>query len=625
MTLGTQVASLFGVLALDDSDFQRGLKDADKGMSSLSDNVKDFGGKLQSIGGQMTAFGAPFLGIAALGQHAFDEIDDAVDQLGAVLKSTGGAAGVTEVGAKRLATELQNLSGITRAQILTGENMLLTFTNIGGQVFPRATKAALDLSVAMKQDMKSSAIQLGKALNNPIEGITALTRVGVTFTDSQKEMIETMVKAGDIAGAQGIILTEIEKEFGGSAAAAADPIDHLGTLLNDLAIDIGVSLQPVLEAVIPIISDVVKGISMFLTTMTDNGDNTVGIILAIGAGLAILGPVLAIVGTGLTAIGGLLAVVFSPIGLIIGAIVALFVAIQSNFLGIRDFLQPVIDSISNFFAHFSDNVKLYGSLFQLYFDYYITSNLRKIWEVVGPALGKLMAWFVSDGLPAIQQAALFLWNNVLTPVVNFIAGIWDFVKANLGLFAEWFTTGGLQRVAEGLNKFKTNAIDPFIKAVLFIWDQAKPGLELLKAGFEAAFNWIKNNVIQPVITLVNGILNQLNLISGNSNIQGSVVGSELGNALGIGANSAAITSVGGFGGSVNSPNVTSSGGFGGVVPIPAGTPGGVSPIPIQGARSMSGPTDNSMSIGEIHIHANSEAEGQSGMRGALSAARAKGY
>ena len=81
---------------------------------------------------------------------------------------------------------------------------------------------SVDLAQAMGGAPKDAAIQLGKALNDPIKGISALTRIGVTFTDEQKAQIKTMQEAGDMAGAQGVILAELNKEFGGSAQAAAD-------------------------------------------------------------------------------------------------------------------------------------------------------------------------------------------------------------------------------------------------------------------------------------------------------------------------------------------------------------------------------------------------------------------
>jgi hypothetical protein len=78
-------------------------------------------------------------------------------------------------------------------------------------------------------DLKGSAVQLGKALNDPIAGVGALSRVGVTFTETQKDMIKTMVEAGNVAGAQTLILDELGKEFGGSAKALADPVTQLAT------------------------------------------------------------------------------------------------------------------------------------------------------------------------------------------------------------------------------------------------------------------------------------------------------------------------------------------------------------------------------------------------------------
>ena len=171
-------------------------------------------------------------------------------QLEQVIKSTGGAAGVSAEMANDLATSLQDVTRFEDDAIVSGENMLLTFTNIGKDVFPAATETMLDMSQALGQDMQASAVQLGKALNDPIAGISALSRVGVTFTDSQKEMIESMVKAGDTAGAQKLILQELQREFGGSARAAgetfAGKLDILQNKLGGIKDTIGTALLPVL-------------------------------------------------------------------------------------------------------------------------------------------------------------------------------------------------------------------------------------------------------------------------------------------------------------------------------------------------------------------------------------------
>jgi hypothetical protein len=106
-------------------------------------------------------------------------------------------------------------------------------TNIGKDVFPAATETVLDMSQALGQDLKTSSVQLGKALNDPIKGITALSRVGVSFTDEQKDMIRTMVEAGDVAGAQAVILGELQKEFGGAARAAGETFAGQLTILQN--------------------------------------------------------------------------------------------------------------------------------------------------------------------------------------------------------------------------------------------------------------------------------------------------------------------------------------------------------------------------------------------------------
>lgn len=159
-------------------------------------------------------------------------------QLNAVIESTGGVAGITADAAKDLASSLQGVTTFGDEAIIAGQNLLLTFTNIGADVFPQATETMLDMSVALGQDLKNSAVQLGKALQDPILGVTALRRVGVNFTEEQQEMIRVMVETGRVTEAQRFILAELSTEFGGSARAAADTytgaMQQLKNVLGDL-------------------------------------------------------------------------------------------------------------------------------------------------------------------------------------------------------------------------------------------------------------------------------------------------------------------------------------------------------------------------------------------------------
>jgi len=161
-------------------------------------------------------------------------------KLGATLKSTGFAAGFTVSQLKKQAAELQKTTGVGDEVILSMQGILATFKNIKGDQFTETTAAVLDMGAAMGKagkgsaDVESAVIQIGKALNDPIANLGALGRVGIQFNDQQTEQIKTMAKAGDMAGAQAIILAELKTEFGGTAEAVNKSQHGLKNLKNAL-------------------------------------------------------------------------------------------------------------------------------------------------------------------------------------------------------------------------------------------------------------------------------------------------------------------------------------------------------------------------------------------------------
>lgn len=162
----------------------------------------------------------------------------ATAQLNAALKSTNGIAGQSADALTEHASALQKVTVFGDDAIISAQSLLLTFTKIQGDVFPRATEAVLDVAQAMGTDLKSAAIQVGKALNDPILGVTALARSGIQFTDAQKAMIAQLVETNRLTEAQSIILQELQTQFGGSARAARDTLGGalkaLGNNFGDL-------------------------------------------------------------------------------------------------------------------------------------------------------------------------------------------------------------------------------------------------------------------------------------------------------------------------------------------------------------------------------------------------------
>lgn len=236
-------------------------KSASRTARSVESNTSKLGNTLKSVGktaavGLGVGLAAATAGLVAFGKSAVDEAREAQKigaQTEAVIKSTGSAANVTAKQVGDLANAISLKSGIDDEAIQSGENLLLTFTNIrneagkGNDVFNQATSIVTDMSVAMGQDMKSSAVLVGKALNDPIKGLSALSRVGVAFTDQQKKQITKMVESGHTMKAQKVILGELNKEFAGSAEAQATAGEKASVAWANLQESIGMKLLPLLD------------------------------------------------------------------------------------------------------------------------------------------------------------------------------------------------------------------------------------------------------------------------------------------------------------------------------------------------------------------------------------------
>ena len=242
---------------------------ADTAKSQLSDvgkTAESTGGGFKNIlGGALGFVGGAFSTVAGIAGPAIgfvkDQLtssiqvamahQDVMAQTTAAIKSTGDASGLSAQQIENLGISLSKVTPFSDDVIQSGENMLLTFTHIGKDVFPTTTQTMLDMAQAMHIGPTQAAMQLGKALDDPAKGLTALTREGVKFSDQEKEQIKTMMAHNNIAGAQKVMLKELQTEFGGSAKAAGQTfggqLQILKNILEDTKQKIGGALLPVLQ------------------------------------------------------------------------------------------------------------------------------------------------------------------------------------------------------------------------------------------------------------------------------------------------------------------------------------------------------------------------------------------
>ena len=219
------------------------------------------GKRFGSIMGKAAVVGAAGIigaGFAAFrfGQDALAEAREA-QEIGAtsvaILKSTQHAAKLTRKEYDGLTKSLMEKTAIDDEQIALGGNLLLTFKNVKREgkglkdIFGRALAASLDLTATGFGSIESTSKQLGKALNDPVKGMSALSRAGVTFTEDQQDTIKALVETGDLLGAQKIILAEVESQVGGTAEAQKTSAKELEVAWGNLKEEIGTALIPVVE------------------------------------------------------------------------------------------------------------------------------------------------------------------------------------------------------------------------------------------------------------------------------------------------------------------------------------------------------------------------------------------
>ncbi|TNE64436.1 phage tail length tape measure family protein [Celeribacter ethanolicus] len=305
-------------LGMNSAEFTKG---ADQAISSVQRIQKRMGAiaSRMSIVGAKLSVGAtlPLVAFAKKSMNAAEVQESAVAAMETALFSMGNVAGYTSERLQAMASELQNESLYGDEEILQKVTAnLLTFGNVTGEVFARAQQSALDLSARLGQDLQSSTVMLGKALNDPVKGITALTRVGVSFTEQQKNQIKAMAEAGDVAGAQSLILDELNKQYAGQAEALRNlPAGQI----QAASMAIGDAMEKVGSIILPVVAEVATYVEDLAVRFQNLSPETQRLIVLGGSLAAALGPVAVAFGATVAAVGALI----SPVGAAVAGVAAL--------------------------------------------------------------------------------------------------------------------------------------------------------------------------------------------------------------------------------------------------------------------------------------------------------------
>jgi hypothetical protein len=351
-----------GVKIKGSTDVPKTAKEVAKSLGSMKDDVKSSSQSMfKSFTDLKSAFDMIFGAIKTFASGinnvimTYDRQAKALAKTSAVIRSTGNVTETTTKIMADMAAELQNLTNIGDDVILNTQAILLTFRNIGKDIFPAVTKAALDMSATFDVDLRSAAIMLGKAFEDPVAGATALRRVGVTVSEQMKQMAKDFVDLGQIEKAQALLLGEVTKQVDGAAEAMAKAgAGSLKALQNEFGDAQEVIGKFILEGIQPLIGSLRETVKEFqeggglaarqfgaaLNSLGQTILSSVKFVLkfretiiAFVVALKVVPTVLAIASAAMTAFGVASSSALGPIGLVISGVtilVGLFVNLKNR-------------------------------------------------------------------------------------------------------------------------------------------------------------------------------------------------------------------------------------------------------------------------------------------------------
>jgi hypothetical protein len=309
----------------------------------LKGKIGGLASELKSLAIGALGIGSAFAGFEFIksSKEMFDKFEEGVTKVETVLTSTGHAANLSFEEISEGAKKLSGQTLFSRSQLLDASSMLLTFTQIRGEIFNKSIPAVTDFATRFKMELPEAANMLGKALNDPLKGMTRLQRQGVVFSDQQKETIKQFMATGQVAKAQEVILKELGTEFGGLAHAMTQTdegkLKMAAKTLDNFKISVGQLVSSFLVGLIPAFNYVVKVAKEFKDWITGSSDSAYifkEAVIILGGALAtylVIVNAIKLATQVWTAVQWALnvAMTANPIGLIVVAVVALIAGIAA--------------------------------------------------------------------------------------------------------------------------------------------------------------------------------------------------------------------------------------------------------------------------------------------------------
>jgi hypothetical protein len=240
--------------------------------------AEDAKGALGDLGGQLSNVATGILGdvigfttLAGAGYELYNQLKEDVEaasdaqltfaRLGATVQSTGRSSETSTPQIHAMAEQMRGL--FSTEDIESAANALMRFMDIPTASIPGDLQLIQNMAAGLGTTLPEAANTLGMALE------TGRLR-GLGFSREMQNTISTMMSQGDIAGADVIIMDQLNDKFSGQASAQIDTYagatDGLATAMNDLNVAVGDKALPALTVFKVIGAEAIDLITEYMTS-----------------------------------------------------------------------------------------------------------------------------------------------------------------------------------------------------------------------------------------------------------------------------------------------------------------------------------------------------------------------
>jgi len=404
------------------------------------------------------------------------------------LEKLGDEATYTSEQLQDLALQTMMNTGIDDEAIGSIEAIALRYDNLNSDILPKFIQLTTDMAAVMGQNVRSAAMRLARALNEPEKALRMLRMVGVDVTDEMTETVKGMVEMGDTAGAQAYVIGLFEEKIGGAAEAMANTfqgkMNLIKNIIGNIQEDVG---QPFLEFFSKILSSILTtlgspAIQKAIKTFTDKLTGLLKIMEFLFTGKRFTR-------NQLKALPGILRPVITTLQTFIDLVLENWPKVVSGFIAFSDWIVDHKEILQGI---------LVASL--------VAIGIA-IWPVI-TALGTLIATTVTAMLPFIALAAavtalMYIWNHDMFGIRTWVTEVWETsLKPALEELWEWLKV----TIPEALDTFKKWWVDnlqtPLENVRDFVVDDLLPKLLELSTWARETITEAIETAKQPILDLI---------------------------------------------------------------------------------------------------------------------------